>query len=184
MQSRAVGGVGQDDPSRLPLPGITAIARDVRDGIVTVRSAADTMQLGDRRGSRFIRRNPVLGSRGVGEIAQRDEENGAEDDPDGVRQPPPSRRWGLSHGAYNNRGMDAIDPDKEVERILREQRELPAEIDPDTPLTEYGIDSLDALNVLFAIEETFGIAIPDDRARAIRTRREMVETIRELTASP
>lgn len=72
---------------------------------------------------------------------------------------------------------DALEP--RVHRILREQRPLPDNLDPDTPLTEYGIDSLDAINVLFGIEEEFGISIPDDTARSIRTIRQMLEAIRE-----
>lgn len=78
--------------------------------------------------------------------------------------------------------MSDADVEAKVEEILREQRELPAEIDPDAPLTDYGIDSLDALNVMFAVEETFGISIPDERARAIRTMRDMVEAINELAS--
>ena len=68
----------------------------------------------------------------------------------------------------------------QVQRILREQRDLPAELDLDTPLTDYGIDSLDALNVLFAVEEEFGISIPDETARSIRTIRQMTDAIRTL----
>ena len=50
----------------------------------------------------------------------------------------------------------------------------------ETPLADAGIDSLDALTILFAIEEEFRISIPDDRARAIRTFGDMVETIEAL----
>lgn len=76
--------------------------------------------------------------------------------------------------------MDGADLEAQVEKILREQRDLPEKIDPAAQLTEYGIDSLDALNVLFSVEETFGITIPDDRARSIRTMNDMVAEIREL----
>lgn len=79
--------------------------------------------------------------------------------------------------------MDGADVEAQVEKILREQRELPDVIDPAAQLTDYGIDSLDALNVLFSVEETFGISIPDERARSIRTMKDMVATIRELTGS-
>lgn len=80
--------------------------------------------------------------------------------------------------------MDAPDVETKVEAILREQRELPAQIDPEAPLADYGIDSLDALNVLFSVEETFGISVPDDRARAIRTMNDIVSAVRELSGPP
>jgi acyl carrier protein len=43
-----------------------------------------------------------------------------------------------------------------------------------------GIDSLDGINILFALENEFGIAIPDDAARSIRTVREMAEGVHTL----
>lgn len=73
--------------------------------------------------------------------------------------------------------MEAEALESQVHRILREQRELPEHLDPDLPLTEYGIDSLDAINVLFGVEEEFGISIPDETARSIRTIRQMIEAI-------
>ena len=49
-----------------------------------------------------------------------------------------------------------------------------------TPLAELGIDSLDALNILFAIEEHFGVAISDERAREIRTFGDVIDTVMAL----
>jgi len=49
-----------------------------------------------------------------------------------------------------------------------------------TTFADLGIDSLDALNVLFAIEEHFGIVISDERARAIRTVGDVIETVMAL----
>jgi len=49
-----------------------------------------------------------------------------------------------------------------------------------TALAELGIDSLDALNILFAIEEHFGIVISDERAREIRTVGDAIETVMAL----
>ena len=68
--------------------------------------------------------------------------------------------------------------------ILHDQKTLPQEeIDPDQLLTELGFDSLDALNILFALEETFGITIPDEQARSCRTVREMTTTVEGLLPS-
>jgi acyl carrier protein len=51
-----------------------------------------------------------------------------------------------------------------------------------TPLAEAGIDSLDALTILFAIEEEFRISIPDDKARALKTFGDMVDAVQGLLA--
>ena len=40
---------------------------------------------------------------------------------------------------------------------------------PDIPLADLGIDSLDALNIIFEVEEAFGITVPDETARSMRT---------------
>lgn len=65
--------------------------------------------------------------------------------------------------------------------IIREQKTLPADrLDPDTPLASAGIDSLDALSILFALEETFNITIPDDQARTVRSFTDMVNLVETL----
>jgi acyl carrier protein len=61
-------------------------------------------------------------------------------------------------------------------RIPREQVSL------DCTLEDLGMDSLDQLNLLFALESDFNISIPDDEAKSIRTVREMVEGVRKLVA--
>jgi acyl carrier protein len=50
----------------------------------------------------------------------------------------------------------------------------------DSTFQELGIDSLDGINILFALENEFDINIPDDAAREIRGVREMVEGVRKL----
>ncbi|HEX7155411.1 MAG TPA: phosphopantetheine-binding protein [Thermoanaerobaculia bacterium] len=65
--------------------------------------------------------------------------------------------------------------------IVRKEKNLPDDqLDPATPLAEAGIDSLDSLQILFGIEEEFHISIPDDRARAIRTFGDMIDTVEQL----
>ena len=61
-------------------------------------------------------------------------------------------------------------------RIPREQVSL------ESTLEDLGMDSLDQLNLLFALESDFNISIPDDEAKSIRTVREMVEGVRKLVA--
>lgn len=65
--------------------------------------------------------------------------------------------------------------------IVRQEKNIPPDqLQPTTLLSDAGIDSLDALTILFAIEERFGISIPDDRARALRTFGDMVDTVADL----
>lgn len=62
--------------------------------------------------------------------------------------------------------------------IVRQEKEIPEEkLTPETPLAEAGIDSLDALTILFAIEEEFKISIPDDKAKTIRTFGDMIDVV-------
>jgi acyl carrier protein len=65
--------------------------------------------------------------------------------------------------------------------IVRQEKDIPDDkLTPETVLADAGVDSLDALTILFAIEETFHISIPDDKARAIKTFGDMVTVVQEL----
>jgi len=65
--------------------------------------------------------------------------------------------------------------------IIREQKTLPEEpIAGDSALSAAGIDSLDALSILFALEETFNIKISDDQARSIKTLDDMAAIVESL----
>ena len=67
--------------------------------------------------------------------------------------------------------------------IIRKEKDIPDEkLSLETPLADAGIDSLDALTILFAIEEEFRISIPDDQARAMKTFGDMVDTVERLLA--
>ncbi len=62
--------------------------------------------------------------------------------------------------------------------IVRKEKEMPADrLKPETELAEAGIDSLDALTILFAIEEHFRISIPDTAARGMKTFGDMVDIV-------
>ena len=81
--------------------------------------------------------------------------------------------------------MTRAEIEQSLLEIVRKEKELPAgEFSEHTVLEEAGIDSLDALTILFAIEEHFGISIPDDRARRIRTFGDMIDAVEGLLAAP
>jgi len=74
--------------------------------------------------------------------------------------------------------------EKKVVAIIHGQKTLPPDsISRSTLLAEAGIDSLDALSILFELEETFAISIPDDRAKEIKTLDDMVSAIEEQLAT-
>jgi acyl carrier protein len=79
--------------------------------------------------------------------------------------------------------MTRAEIEEKLVAIIREEKQIPEDqLTPATPLAEAGIDSLDSLTILFAIEEQFHISIPDDRARAITTFGDMIETVAALLA--
>jgi acyl carrier protein len=69
--------------------------------------------------------------------------------------------------------------EKKLAEIVRAEKPAidPELIAPATPLAEAGIDSLDALTVLFTIEEQFGISIPDEKARGLKTFGDIVAAV-------
>jgi acyl carrier protein len=68
--------------------------------------------------------------------------------------------------------------------IVRQEKNVADELlKPETALAEAGIDSLDALTILFAIEEQFAISIPDDEARAARTFGDLIDIIEKRAMS-
>ena len=70
--------------------------------------------------------------------------------------------------------------------IAREQR-LPTEsISPEATFEELKIDSLDGVNIVFALEEKYNLTIPDDVAREMKSVRQVVDALRHQlsTASP
>jgi acyl carrier protein len=66
--------------------------------------------------------------------------------------------------------------------IASTQRISPEKVTIDSSFQELGIDSMDGINILFALENEFDITIPDEQAKQIKSIREMVEGIEKLVA--
>ena len=65
--------------------------------------------------------------------------------------------------------------------VIASTQKLPRErVLIDSSFEELGIDSMDGVNILFAMENEFDITIPDDQAKAIRSIRDIVEGVRKL----
>ncbi|MFN7544131.1 MAG: acyl carrier protein [Acidobacteriota bacterium] len=79
-------------------------------------------------------------------------------------------------------------PDPELtQRIIRviaeTQKISPDSIGAEATFEELKFDSLDGINILFALENEFDINIPDDSAREIKSIPEMVAGIEKLIAA-
>lgn len=67
--------------------------------------------------------------------------------------------------------------EKVIEIIAREQHLGPGVVRPDSTFEELGIDSLDGVNVLFALEEEFKIDIPDAVAQNMKSVRQVADSL-------
>jgi acyl carrier protein len=67
--------------------------------------------------------------------------------------------------------------------IAKAQHIPPESVTIDSTFEELKIDSLDGINILFALESEFDVDIPDDAAKQIRSVRQAVEGIGKLLAA-
>ena len=73
--------------------------------------------------------------------------------------------------------------ERRVIEIIAKRKHLdPNTLTADTTFEQLGIDSLDAADLLFAFEDDFGIVVPDDVARSMRSVGQVVEGLRGLNA--
>ena len=75
-------------------------------------------------------------------------------------------------------------PDEITQRVLHviadAQRLPPEKVTVDKTFQELGIDSMDGVSLLFALENEFDINIPDDAAKSIRSVQDMVDGVRAI----
>jgi acyl carrier protein len=70
---------------------------------------------------------------------------------------------------------------QEVIATIAAARKLPPErLSLDSTFEELGIDSLDSLTIMFALEERFDISIPDEAVREMRTVGDVVDGLQHL----
>ena len=79
--------------------------------------------------------------------------------------------------------MDSDLTQKVIAEIASVKRIPTEKINVDSTFEELAIDSLDATNLLFALEEEFGVSIPDPEARSIRNVRDAVEQVQKLLSA-
>jgi acyl carrier protein len=74
-----------------------------------------------------------------------------------------------------------------IQRVLKAiatSKRIPLEtVTIDSEFEQLGIDSMDAVEILFALENEFEINIPDDEVRNVRNVRQMCEGVEKLVAA-
>ncbi len=68
--------------------------------------------------------------------------------------------------------------------LIADTKRVPREnLGIDTTFEQLEIDSLDALNLVYAIEEHFNISVPDNVIRSIKSVRDLTEHLRQILAT-
>ena len=147
------GSVEQHDPSLLRSPLSRPCPGHVNDLV------SRSLQLRHSKPACIGAENPAGAARRVFGAAKSEEEERAEQNPRNVE----SRKSIIAH-------VTRAEIEQKLVDIVRQEKNIPDEkLTPETQLADAGIDSLDALTILFAVEEHFKINIPDTDARAAKT---------------
>lgn len=71
-----------------------------------------------------------------------------------------------------------------VIRVIAQTQRIPIDtISIDSTFEQLKIDSLDGINIIFALENEFGIEIPDEGVQNMRSVLEVAEGVRNLIAA-
>ena len=78
---------------------------------------------------------------------------------------------------------DTDDLSANVIRVIAQTQRIPFDsITIDSTFEQLKIDSLDGINIVFALENEFAIEIPDEGVKTMRSVRETAEGVRKLIA--
>jgi acyl carrier protein len=79
-------------------------------------------------------------------------------------------------------------PDNITEKVLEliaDTKRIPREqVSPTSTFEELGLDSLDAINLVFEVESAFNISVPDSVANSMTSVPQVVEELRKILATP
>jgi acyl carrier protein len=74
--------------------------------------------------------------------------------------------------------------EQQIIDIVATKKKLdPSSISAASRLDELGLDSLDAADLLFTVEDTFGIVVPDDAATSMKSIGDIIAGVRRLQAT-
>lgn len=66
-----------------------------------------------------------------------------------------------------------------VDELFRRRLQV-AELDPDAPLVNYGLDSVRSIDLIVELEALFGLRISDEQAASMQT---LHDVVKQVTAS-
>ncbi len=79
--------------------------------------------------------------------------------------------------------LETGDLGAQVIRVIAQTQRIPVDtISLDSTFEQLKIDSLDGINIVFALENEFGINIPDEGVQNLHSVRETVEGVRKLVS--
>jgi acyl carrier protein len=94
-----------------------------------------------------------------------------------------SDRWAASAAVQDVKGpMDDIQT-RIIELVAKSKNLPPDRVGLDTTFDELQIDSLDKINLSFAVEEMFAIEIPDENLNSLKTVGDVVRGVETLLAA-
>ena len=71
-----------------------------------------------------------------------------------------------------------------VLKVIAASKRIPLEqVTIESEFQDLGVDSMDAVEILFGLENEFDINIPDDEVRSVRNVRQMAEGVEKLLAA-
>ena len=71
--------------------------------------------------------------------------------------------------------LDAV-----VAAVARQKNIPPSTIQPETSLEEIGISSLDAITIVYEIEDAFDVEVPNEKLESLKTVQDIVDGVAEL----
>lgn len=79
--------------------------------------------------------------------------------------------------------MEPDDIERQIIELIAKRKKLdPSAVTLDTAFADIGVDSLDAIELVFTFEDTFNISVPDEAVQQVKTVRDVVDAVRMVVA--
>lgn len=74
--------------------------------------------------------------------------------------------------------MQAGDLKEKVLEVVAQQMQVPVDVIPlDQHFQDLGLDSVDAMEIMFLLEEEFNVSIPDEQAHSVHSINRLLEVL-------
>jgi acyl carrier protein len=95
------------------------------------------------------------------------------------RKHPKFQSRNTRRSAYDARAMSEDIEQRVIRVIAKNKKMAPEELSPNTRFDNLKMDSLDALNMIFALEEEFDIDIPNEEAAKMKSIEDAIRGVEE-----